>query len=108
MTNEPYTEAGLKPLIDAQNVAVTFTVDGGEVEAVRNVSFVLYPGKTTALVGESGSGKSVTARAVMRLLSKRAKVSDDTHIYYAGQDMAKMPDREMRGLRGNRISKIGG
>ncbi len=106
MTNEPYTAAGLKPLIDAQNVAVTFAVDGGEVEAVRNVSFVLYPGKTTALVGESGSGKSVTARAVMRLLSKRAKVSDGTHIYYAGRDMAKMADKEMRGLRGNRISMI--
>ncbi len=59
-------------LIDAKEVGVTFKVDGGTVEAVRNVSFQLYKGETTALVGESGSGKSVTARAVMRLLSKRA------------------------------------
>jgi peptide/nickel transport system ATP-binding protein len=106
MTQDTYTEANLKPLIDAQKVAVTFTVDGGEVEAVRDVSFALYPGKTTALVGESGSGKSVTARAVMRLLSKRARVSPDTHIYYDGRDMAKLTDKEMRGLRGNRISMI--
>jgi peptide/nickel transport system ATP-binding protein len=96
----------IQPLIDARNVAVTFTVDGGEVEAVRDVSFTVYPGKTTALVGESGSGKSVTARAVMRLLSKRARVSDNTRIFYAGKDMAHLKDAEMRRLRGNRISMI--
>lgn len=96
----------IQPLIDARNVAVTFTVDGGEVEAVRDVSFTVYPGRTTALVGESGSGKSVTARAVMRLLSKRARVADNTRIYYAGKDMAHLKDAEMRRLRGNRISMI--
>jgi peptide/nickel transport system ATP-binding protein len=97
---------GLEPLIDAQNVAVTFKVDGGIVEAVRDVSFRLYPGKTTALVGESGSGKSVTARAVMRLLSKRAAVADQTRIMFKGQDMAHLSMTEMRKLRGNRISMI--
>ena len=94
------------PLIDARNVAVTFQVDGGVVEAVRDVSFRLYPGQTTALVGESGSGKSVTARAVMRLLSKRARVADQTRILFKGQDMAHLSLTEMRKLRGNRISMI--
>ena len=95
-----------KPLIDAQHVGVTFKVDGGQVEAVRDVSFTLYPGQTTALVGESGSGKSVTARAVMQLLSKRATVADRTRILFDGKDMAHLSDREMRGLRGNRIAMI--
>jgi peptide/nickel transport system ATP-binding protein len=93
-------------LIDAQNVGVTFRVDGGTVEAVRDVSFQLFKGETTALVGESGSGKSVTARAVMRLLSKRATVTPQTRITYNGQDMARLSDAAMRGLRGNRISMI--
>jgi peptide/nickel transport system ATP-binding protein len=97
---------GLSPLIDAQKVGVKFKVDGGIVEAVRDVSFTLYPGKTTALVGESGSGKSVTARAVMRLLSKRATVADHTRITFKGQDMAHMSLNEIRKLRGNRISMI--
>ncbi|SMY06676.1 ABC transporter ATP-binding protein [Flavimaricola marinus] len=99
-------DTALKPVIDAQKVGVTFAVDGGEVEAVRDVSFTLFPGQTTALVGESGSGKSVTARAIMRLLSKRATVADQTRIYYDGKDMAHLSDREMRGLRGNRIAMI--
>ncbi len=99
-------DQNIEPLIDAQKVGVTFKVEGGFVEAVRDVSFKLYRGKTTALVGESGSGKSVTARAVMRLLSKRATVTDQTRIYYDGKDMAHLSDREMRGLRGNRISMI--
>ncbi|EYD78067.1 Oligopeptide transport ATP-binding protein OppD [Rubellimicrobium mesophilum DSM 19309] len=94
------------PLIDARNVAVSFKVEGGTVEAVRDVSFAVWPGKTTALVGESGSGKSVTARAVMRLLSKRASVSERTRILYGGKDMAHLSSREMRRLRGNRIAMI--
>ena len=94
------------PLINADRIGVTFKVEGGVVEAVRNVSFTLYRGQTTALVGESGSGKSVTARAIMKLLSKRATVSPDTTITYDGRDMAKLSLREMRGLRGNRISMI--
>ena len=51
-----------------------FKVEGGIVEAVRDVSFQLHRGETIALVGESGSGKSVTARTVMGLLTKRATI----------------------------------
>ena len=92
--------------IKASNIGVTFKVDGGQIEAVRNVSFTLHKGQTIALVGESGSGKSVTARAIMRLLSKRARVSDDTEILYGGRNMARLSDRDMRGLRGNRLTMI--
>ncbi len=94
------------PLIDAQHVGVTFKVDGGTVEAVRDVSFQVFRGETTALVGESGSGKSVTARAIMRLLSKRATVSAQTKILFDGEDMAGLSETAMRRLRGNRISMI--
>jgi peptide/nickel transport system ATP-binding protein len=93
-------------VIDARNVGVTFKVLGGEVEAVRDVSFRLHKGQTIALVGESGSGKSVTARAVMRLLTKRAVVSGRTEIIYDGKDMARLPQSEMRRLRGNRLTMI--
>ncbi|MBC7476686.1 MAG: ABC transporter ATP-binding protein [Pseudorhodobacter sp.] len=93
-------------VIDARNIGVTFKVLGGEIEAVSDVSFRLHKGQTIALVGESGSGKSVTARAIMRLLSKRATVSPKTEILYDGKNMARLPDADMRKLRGNRLTMI--
>jgi peptide/nickel transport system ATP-binding protein len=100
------TDSDSDVVLDARRVGVTFKVDGGVIEAVRDVSFQLRKGQTIALVGESGSGKSVTARAVMRLLSKRARVADATRITYGGEDMAHLSSRRMRHLRGNRLSMI--
>ena len=93
-------------VIDARNVGVSFKVLGGMIEAVRDVSFQLFKGQTIALVGESGSGKSVTARALMRLLSKRAVVSPQTEIRFNDKDLAKASPTEMRRMRGNRMSMI--
>src|SRR6185295_12075891 len=58
---------GRQLLVDARNIGVKFKVEGGVVDAVRDVSFQLHKGETIAIVGESGSGKSVTARTVMGL-----------------------------------------
>jgi len=95
-----------QPIIDARDVAVTFKVENGTVEAVKGVSFQLYPGETIAVVGESGSGKSVTARTIMGLLSKRAKVADAATITFRGRNVLKFSTRERRSLRGDRISMI--
>ncbi len=93
-------------ILEARNVAVSFKVEGGTVEAVKNMNFALRKGETIAIVGESGSGKSVTARAVMRLLSKRATVAKGASIILNGQDVLKLPEREMRKLRGDQVSMI--
>ncbi len=93
-------------ILDARKVAVSFKVEGGVVEAVKDVSFVLRKGETIAIVGESGSGKSVTARAVMRLLSRRASMGKESSIIMGGQDVVKLPEAEMRKLRGSRVSMI--
>jgi peptide/nickel transport system ATP-binding protein len=93
-------------ILEARNVAVSFKVEGGVVNAVKNVNFALRKGETIAIVGESGSGKSVTARAIMRLLSKRATVGRDASIIMAGQDVLKLSENEMRKLRGSRVSMI--
>jgi peptide/nickel transport system ATP-binding protein len=93
-------------ILDARNLAVSFKVEGGVVDAVKDVSFVLRKGETIAIVGESGSGKSVTARAVMRLLSRRASMGKNSSIIMSGQEVLKLPEREMRKLRGSRVSMI--
>ncbi|OLP57530.1 microcin ABC transporter ATP-binding protein [Rhizobium rhizosphaerae] len=94
------------PILDARHVAVRFKVEGGEVAAVKNVSFQLYRGETIAIVGESGSGKSVTARTIMGLLGKRARVEGDATIAFNGENVLAFSERRRRSLRGNRISMI--
>jgi peptide/nickel transport system ATP-binding protein len=93
-------------IIDARNIAVTFKVEHGTVEAVKDISFQLYRGETIAIVGESGSGKSVTARTIMGLLTKRASVSKSAIVRFNGDDILKFSSRQRRALRGNRISMI--
>ena len=97
---------GRELILDARHLQVDFKVEGGVVNAVRDVSFQLHKGETIALVGESGSGKSVTARAIMRLLSKRGSVAPHTSIVLAGRDIYKLSEEEMRKLRGNQVSMI--
>jgi peptide/nickel transport system ATP-binding protein len=95
-----------EPVIDARNIGVTFKVEHGTVDAVKDISFQLYRGETIAIVGESGSGKSVTARTIMGLLSKRAKVSPASSVAFDGKNILKFSKDARRALRGNRISMI--
>jgi len=97
---------GRELILDARNIGVDFKVEGGVVHAVRDVSFQLHKGETIALVGESGSGKSVTARTVMKLLTKRAQILPGTKISLSGRDVVAMSDRDMRRMRGNDIAMI--
>ncbi|MFD1254968.1 Glutathione import ATP-binding protein GsiA [Devosia equisanguinis] len=97
---------GRELILDARNIGVDFKVEGGVVNAVRDVSFQLHKGETIALVGESGSGKSVTARTIMKLLTKRATILPETRITLAGRDVVTMSDRDMRKMRGNDIAMI--
>ncbi len=105
-TRRDHGEQQGEPIIDARNVAVDIAVEDGTVNAVRDVSFQLYRGETIAIVGESGSGKSVTARTVMGLLPKRARVGKGATITYDGADVLKFSDKKRRQMRGARISMI--
>ena len=98
---------GREVLLDARRVGVTFKVEGGTVEAVRAMDFQVHRGETIAIVGESGSGKSVTARTVMRLLSKRAKIAegDEDRPRRAGPPGLARVGRCGQ-LRGSKISMI--
>jgi microcin C transport system ATP-binding protein len=88
-----------EPLLSIERLRVAF----GETVAVSDLTLAIARGERVALVGESGSGKTVTALAILRLLSD-ADVSGA--IRFAGQDLATKSEREMRGLRGSDIAMI--
>lgn len=92
------------PLLQVQQLNVTFPTQTGEVAAVRDASFEIPESGTLGLVGESGSGKSATALAVMRLLPPQATVRGQLH--FAGQDLLSLPEEGMRQIRGAGISMI--
>jgi ABC-type dipeptide/oligopeptide/nickel transport system ATPase component len=92
------------PLLDVQHLTVVF--DGSPaVTAVDDVSFQIAAGETLGLVGESGSGKSVTAFSVLRLLQPPGRVSGG-QVLFEGRDLLTLSEREMRAVRGARISLI--
>ncbi len=90
-------------LLDVRNLTVSFKMDNRTIEAVRNVNFSIAPAQTLALVGESGSGKSVTALSILRLV---AASHSSGEILFQGNDLAHLTERELRKVRGNRISMI--
>ncbi|MFT3973515.1 MAG: ABC transporter ATP-binding protein [Amaricoccus sp.] len=93
-----------EPLLAVSDLRVAFLQGGQRTEAVKGVSFDLYPGETLALVGESGSGKSVTALSTVKLLADNADVTGS--VKYRGREMLTAAPRELRAVRGNDISFI--
>jgi oligopeptide transport system ATP-binding protein len=96
----------MKKLLDVKNLSVSFHVYGGEVQAVRNISFDVKEGEAVAIVGESGSGKSVTAQTIMRLIQTPPGVIKAGEVLLDGQDLLKLSEKEMQKVRGNKIGMI--
>lgn len=100
------TSVTCRPLLRIDDLAVSFTVRGGEiVRAVHGVSLSIDSGKTLAVVGESGSGKSVTALAILRLLAPSATIERGS-IHFEERDLLDLSEREMLDVRGGKIAMI--
>jgi len=92
-------------LLSVDNLSIALPHGGERAEAVSGVSFALDPGEILCIVGESGSGKSVSAAAIMGLLSPGLTVRSGT-IGFEGRDLLRVTPAEMRALRGARIGMI--
>ena len=92
-------------ILEVQDLAVHFGRGDGLVKAVDGISFAVARGETLALVGESGSGKSISALALTRL-APRAAVYAGGRVLFEGTDMLTRSERELRHIRGSRISYI--
>ncbi|GGG23119.1 putative oligopeptide ABC transporter, ATP-binding protein [Rhodococcoides trifolii] len=92
------------PALSLDSLNVTFDTDGGTVNAVRGVSFEVFPGEVLAVVGESGSGKSVSVRSAIGLLPTTAHV--DGLVTLASSDVTHLTDKQWAKLRGDAIAMI--
>ncbi len=93
-------------LLEVKDLKTYFYTDSGVAKAVDGVTFSLDKGKTLGIVGESGCGKSVTSLSIMRLVDPATGRNEGGSIVFDGQDLLTLPEKDMRKLRGNRISMI--
>ena len=83
------------PRLEVRNLSVRYQTRGGEVHAVNQVSFDVFPNEVFGIAGESGCGKSTLIRALMRLLPENG-VSDADLIQYEGQSLDRMSEKKFR------------
>ena len=94
----------MKPLLEVDNLRVTFPTARGPIEVVKGVSFSLGR-ERLGIVGESGSGKSITGRSILRLVRSPGVVTAN-RLAFDGLNLMAMSEKQMRSIRGARISMV--
>ncbi|KFE66424.1 ABC transporter ATP-binding protein [Hyalangium minutum] len=95
-----------EPLLEVRGLKTRFSLEGGPVLAVDDVSFSIPPGGTLGVVGESGCGKSVTALSIMRLVPDPPGRVVGGEIRFKGKNLLALSEPEMRRIRGHHLSMI--
>ncbi len=92
-------------LLEVNHLAVSFSTEEGEVQAVRDVSFSLKKGETLAILGESGCGKSVLCKSILRILPENGAIKSGD-VILNGENLTKLSQNSMDRVRGKEISMI--
>lgn len=95
----------MSAILEVKDLQTSFFTSNGEVQAVRGVDFAVEQGEILGIVGESGSGKSVTSMSILRLLADTAQIKQGS-ITFEGRDLTGLSKKEMRLIRGEKISMI--
>jgi len=93
------------PVLEIENLGISYFVRAGEIPAVPDFSLTLHRGESFGLVGESGCGKSTVAMAIMRYLGGNGAIVRG-RIVLEGQDMAELSEEELRRIRGSKIAMV--
>jgi len=92
------------PILQVDDLEVSFATAHGPVHAVRGVSFAVAAGERVGMAGESGSGKTVSGLAITGLLGPTARVAG--RVRFCGRDAGGPDSPERRALRGRHIATI--
>ena len=105
VSSAPPAAAGT-PLLEVDNLSTYFDTVSGTVRSVDGVSYRVEAGRTLGVVGESGCGKSVTALSILRLVPTPPGRYAGGQVRYRGTNLLALTEKQMRQIRGNRISMI--
>jgi len=94
-----------EPILQLKDLKTHFFTDNGIVRAVDGINLSIHQGETLGIVGESGSGKSMTALSILRLIDFPGKIIEG-QVLFEGRDLLQYSKKEMREIRGNKISMI--
>ena len=92
--------------LEIKDLTIHYETDDGVVEAVNSVSFALDKGETLGLVGETGAGKTTIALGIMNQVPDPPGRVKGGQIVFEGEDLLQKKPKEMRKIRGNKISMI--
>jgi peptide/nickel transport system ATP-binding protein len=93
-------------ILAIRGLAVEYHTDDAVIHAVNGINLDVKKGETIGLVGETGAGKTTVAKSILRILpSPQAKLVSG-EILYEGEDLLRIPERDMRKIRGNKIAMI--
>ena len=93
-------------ILEVQDLEIRYVTDEETVRAVNDISFSLKEGESIGLVGETGAGKTTTALGIMGLVPDPPGEVVGGSIVFDGQDLLKLPEKQMREIRGGKISMI--
>jgi oligopeptide/dipeptide ABC transporter ATP-binding protein len=97
--------SGKKPVLEIKGLRTQFIMHEGTVTALDGIDLTIYENESVGIVGETGCGKSMTAFSILRLVPRPGRITAGS-IRFKGIELTKLPDDEMRGIRGSRISMI--
>ena len=93
-------------ILEVKNLEIRYVTDEETVSAVNGVSFTLEKGESIGLVGETGAGKTTTALGIMGLVPDPPGEVLSGSVLFEGQDLLQLPEKNMREIRGGKISMI--
>ncbi len=95
-----------RPFLEVRDLEVQYTAEGDVIHAVNGVSLKLNRGETLGLVGETGAGKTTISKSILRILPDPPAKLKKGEVLLDGTDLLKLSEKEMREIRGKKISMI--
>jgi len=93
-------------LLEIHNLTIEYTTDDETIYAVNNIDLDIKRGETIGIVGETGAGKTTIAKSILRILPNPQSKLKSGEIFYNGENVLKLSEKEMRKIRGNKIAMI--